>query len=75
MSTKKKKVTFCGSNYLVPQCRDWTSSLHQYGYAKLREDGYTVEMMPIESSVAKQQVDANADAENLKRQLDRIRLR
>ena len=30
----------------------------------LREDGYTVEMVPIESSVAKEQVDANADAKN-----------
>jgi len=30
----------------------------------LREDGYTVEMMPIESSVAEAKLDANADAEN-----------
>jgi hypothetical protein len=30
----------------------------------LKEDGYRVEMMPIESSVAKAKVDANADAEN-----------
>ncbi len=30
----------------------------------LREDGYTVEMMPIESSVAQEKVDENADAEN-----------
>ena len=30
----------------------------------LREDGYTIEMMPIDSSVAEAQVDANADADN-----------
>ena len=30
----------------------------------LREDGYTVEMMPIESSVAEAKIDANADPEN-----------
>ena len=30
----------------------------------LKEEGYRVEMMPIESSVAKAKVDANADAEN-----------
>ena len=30
----------------------------------LREDGYTIEMMPIDSSVAKAQVDANADTDN-----------
>ena len=30
----------------------------------LKEEGYRVEMMPIESSVAEEQVDANADAEN-----------
>ena len=30
----------------------------------LKEDGYRVEMMPIESSEAKAKVDANADAEN-----------
>ena len=30
----------------------------------LKEEGYTIEMMPIESSIAEAQVDANADAEN-----------
>ena len=30
----------------------------------LREDGYTIEMMPIDSSVAEAQVDANADTDN-----------
>ena len=30
----------------------------------LREDGYTIEMMPIDSAVAKAQVDANADTDN-----------
>ena len=30
----------------------------------LKEEGYRIEMMPIESSVAEAQVDANADAEN-----------
>ena len=30
----------------------------------LREDGYVVEMMPIESAVAEAQVDANADTDN-----------
>ena len=30
----------------------------------LKEEGYRVEMMPIESSVAEAQVDANADTEN-----------
>jgi hypothetical protein len=33
----------------------------------LREDGYTIEMMPIDSSVAEAQVDANADADNPER--------
>ena len=30
----------------------------------LKEEGYTIEMMPIESSVAEAQVDANANPEN-----------
>jgi hypothetical protein len=30
----------------------------------MKEDGYVVEMMPIESSVAEAQVDANADTDN-----------
>jgi len=30
----------------------------------LKEEGYTIEMMPIESSVAEAQMDANADPEN-----------
>ena len=30
----------------------------------LREGGYVVEMMPIDSSIAEAQVDANADTDN-----------
>ena len=30
----------------------------------MKEDGYVVEMMPIESSIAEAQVDANADTDN-----------
>jgi len=33
----------------------------------LKEEGYTIEMMPIESSIAEAQVDANADPDNPKK--------
>ena len=33
----------------------------------LKEDGYVIEMMPIESAVAEAQVDANADTDNPKK--------